>query len=145
MVLAPIISATQVTQRRLSFYIAMSLASVLAPGIVVVIASILLIEWIKRPTSPLLFFAQFKGYAGASVLLITLAFTAAGYVFGYISRELAFKGLGQLEKISRVRERVEGDVNKRLETYFPQELIKRCRQAHVGLSRPSKEKKKLIR
>ena len=69
---AAVISSSQAAQRRLSFYIAVNLASVLAPGIVIVVAAVFLIESAKGPPSPLLLLTHFKNYTGASAFLVSL-------------------------------------------------------------------------
>src|SRR6266436_4679361 len=115
---AAILSSTQAAQRRLSFYIAVNLASVLAPGIVIVISVVLLVDSIRHPSSSFLFLAQLKNYTGPSVFLFALAVTAAGYVFGYVSRELAFKLLTQLEKVTGARAKLQENLTPRLRDYF---------------------------
>jgi hypothetical protein len=131
--LPAITSSTLAAQRRLSFYIAVNLASVLAPGIVIVIAIVLLIGSSKHPSSPLFLFTYFKNYTGISALLSSIIVVAVGYVIGYISRELAFKFLQQLEKVPDVRDRLNEGVDARLKQYFSQSLVDDCFQAHRAL------------
>lgn len=131
--LPAITSSTLAAQRRLSFYIAVNLASVLAPGIVIVIAIVLLIGSSKHPPSPLFLFTYFKNYAGISALLSSIIVVAVGYVIGYVSRELAFKFLQQLEKIPYARDRLNEGVDARLKEYFSQSLVDDCFQAHRAL------------
>jgi hypothetical protein len=133
MVPVSIMSSALAAQRRLSFYITVNLASVLAPGIVIVFAIIILIGSIRHPSSPLTFLTYFKNYTGASTLLASILVVAAGYVFGYVSRELAFKFLQQFERLPWIRTKWQEDVNTRLQRYFSQDLINDCRQAHRAL------------
>jgi hypothetical protein len=134
MIPAVITSSTQAAQRRLSFYIALNLASVLAPGIVIVIAATFLIEPVSGPSSPLVSLTHLKNYSGAAAFVVSIALVAAGYVFGYVSRELAFKLLRQFEKIPRIQARVSEGVNARLRSYFTPGLINDCLQVHRVLS-----------
>lgn len=128
-----IMSSALAAQRRLSFYITVNLASVLAPGIVIIFAIIILIGSIRHPSSPFTFLTYFKNYTTASTLLASIVVVAAGYVFGYVSRELAFKFLQQFERLSWIRTRRPVDVNARLRRYFSQDLIDECRQVHRAL------------
>lgn len=131
----PIVSSIQVAQRRFSFYIAVNAASVLAPGVVIVIEAILLFEHFQHPASQIASLSHLKEYSGASVVLITLGFAAAGYVFGYVARELAFKFLQQFERIPHFRKRLQEDVHVRLQDYFSRALINECFEAHRILNR----------
>lgn len=131
----PLISSIQVAQRRLSFYIAVNAASVLAPGVVIVIEAILLFEHFQHPGSQLASLSHLKSYSGASVVLITLVFAAAGYVFGYVGRELAFRLLEQIERTPHFRKKLQQDVNARLQDYFSHALLNDCFEAHRILSR----------
>lgn len=63
-------------------------------------------------------------------MLASIIVVAAGYVFGYVSRELAFKFLRQFEKLPRIRARLNEDVYARLQRNFSQNLIDDCFQAH---------------
>jgi hypothetical protein len=131
----PIISSIQVAQRRFSFYIAVNAASVLAPGVVIIIEAILMFEHSRLSSPQLASLFHLKHYSSAAVVLITLVIAAAGYVFGYVARELAFKFLQQVERIPHFRQRLQEDVQARLQDYFSNALINECFDAHRILSR----------
>jgi hypothetical protein len=59
---------------------------------------------------------------------------AAGYVAGYVLRELAFKVLAQFERLPKLQERLQVDAYKRVEAHFPPELILDCFRAHPLLN-----------
>jgi hypothetical protein len=132
--LSTIIGSAQVAERRFSFYVTLQLASVLAPGIVIAAEVVFLVGWIQRPSKPPLLLSYLKGFTGTAGLLVVLMVVAAGYVTGYITRELAFKLLRQFEKLPAVGRRLEEDLDAYLQEYFPESLIIECLQAHQALS-----------
>jgi hypothetical protein len=129
-----IVSSTQSIGRRFSFYIAVQVASVLAPGITVIIGSLLVIELFRDRLSGSATRSFVQDFSGNGGLLTSLFLLAAGYISGYVLRELAFKLLAQLESFPKLQEQLRVDPYKRAEAHFPSELILDCFRAHPILS-----------
>lgn len=125
-----IVGSTQSIGRRFSFYIAVQVVSVLAPGVVVIVGVFLLVELFHHRQSSQAAQSLLKGVSGATGLLIALFVLAAGYVAGYVIRELAFKLLTQLERLPRFRDELQVNAYKRVESFFPAQLIDDCFETH---------------
>jgi hypothetical protein len=134
-----IVGSTQSIGRRFSFYIAVQVASVLAPGVVVIVGIFFLVELFQRRQSNQAIQSLLRNFSGASGLLVSLFVLAAGYVAGYVIRQLAFKLLAELERIPKFRDRLQIDAYRRVERFFPVQLIDACFEAHPFLFEARKE------
>ena len=126
----PIISGISSRERRTSFYLNRELTSVLAPGIVAVMELSYLFARLRSSSATSHLLSPFARIGGTAGLLLILVAVSLGYVTGYVSRELAFMCLGQLEKIRSIREDLETDTNRRLHKYFSDELIIKVFRIH---------------
>lgn len=125
-----IVGSTQSIGRRFSFYIAVQVVSVLAPGIVIIIGIFFLVELFQHRQLSNSAQSLLKGVSGATGLLVALFVLAAGYVAGYVIRELAFNLLTEIERLPRFRDELQVNAYKRVESFFPAQLINDCFEAH---------------
>lgn len=126
----PIISGVSSRERRTSFYLNRELTSVLAPGIVAVMELSYLVARLRSSSSTTHLLSPFTRIGSTAGLLLILVAVSLGYITGYVSRELAFMSLGQLEKLRSIREELETDTNRRLHKYFSDELIAKVFRIH---------------
>jgi hypothetical protein len=125
-----ILSGTQVVGRRFSFYIAVQITSVLAPGVVVIAGSLIVVRIFQHQASSQSTLAVLKDLSGAAGLLTSFLLLAAGYVSGYVLRELAFKLLSVIEALPWLRHRTRVSTFDGVDGYFPSDLISECFSAH---------------
>jgi hypothetical protein len=129
-----LIGSTKAGERGFSFFVNRELTSVLAPGVFVVSELtyfILRLSSSSSASSSILDY--FKRLSGTAGLLILLLVSATGYVVGYVLRELAFRLLGELEKVPAIRRELTTDTAKRLVKYFDGSLLAECFKAHPYL------------
>ena len=134
-----VVNSTQAIGRRFSFYIAVQVASVLAPGVVVIVGVLFLVELFQHRLSNQTAQSFVRDISGTAGLLASLFILAAGYVAGYVIRELAFKLLAQLERLPNVQEELEVNVYARIEKFFPAQVIDNCFKFHPFLSQARKD------
>lgn len=128
-----LIGSTKAGERGFSFFVNRELTSVLAPGIFIVAELAYLILQLSSESSAVKILNYFKNLSGTAGLLLLLIVSAAGYVVGYVVRELNFRLLGQLEKVPAIRQELTTDTGKRLVQYFDTHLIEECFRAHPFL------------
>jgi hypothetical protein len=129
-----ILSGTQAVGRRFSFYIAVQVTSVLAPGIVVIAGSLIVTKIFQHQTSSQSALAAVKELSGAAGLLTSFLLLAAGYVSGYVLRELAFKLLSVVEGLPWLRHKTQVNTFDGVDGQFSSDLIAECFSAHPVLS-----------
>jgi hypothetical protein len=128
-----IIGGTQAIGRRFSFYITVQLASVLAPGVVVIAGSIVVVRMFQNQASTQSALTVVKEISGAAGLLTSFLLLAAGYVSGYVLRELAFKILALIDIFPRLQNWTRVDTFDLVDRYFSSDLISECFSAHPVL------------
>jgi hypothetical protein len=114
---------------RLAFYVGVQIASVLAPGVVVIAESWFVVTRVEHSKVS----TQLRETSGPYGLLLLLVVLSGGYVIGYVSRELAFKGVGQVERIPRFRTRLNMEPGRRLGIHATDSLIQECMDVHPYL------------
>lgn len=127
------IGSTKAGERRFSFFVNRELTSVLAPGVFVVTELTYLTLRLRSASSAAGVLDHFKNISGTVGLLLLLIYAATGFVVGYVLRELAFRLLGVLEKLPRVRRGLAPDTAGRLADYFDAGLLQECLKAHPYL------------
>jgi hypothetical protein len=130
---ASLIGSAKVGERGFSFYVNRELTSVLAPGVFIVAELAYLVLRLSSVSSASRSLDYFKSLSGTVGLLFLLIEAAVGYVVGYIVRELAFRLLGEFEKIPGVKQKLTTDTRKRLFQYFDEHLVAKCFEAHPFL------------
>ncbi|HEY0806098.1 MAG TPA: hypothetical protein VGD84_13570, partial [Pseudonocardiaceae bacterium] len=88
---------------RLSFYVWVQFISVLLPGVVVLTEATLIgVHMVPQSGGDLTFLgAATSRLQGAGLVMFSVVGLAAGFVLGYISRELAFWIIGRVERRRR--------------------------------------------
>jgi cbb3-type cytochrome oxidase subunit 3 len=130
-----LIGSTKTGERGFTFFVNRELTSVLAPGIFIVAELSYLTLRFSSTSSAHNALAYLKNLGGTVGFLLLLIASAAGYVVGYVVRELAFRFLGVLEKIPAIKNELTTDTGERLEQYFGGRLIAECLEAHPFLHR----------
>jgi hypothetical protein len=128
-----LIGSTKAGERALSLFANRELASVLAPGVFIVAELAYLALQLISPSSAVRVLGYFKGLSGTVGILLLLVASAVGFVAGYVIRELAFRLLGELEKIPAIRQRLITDTSERMDQYFEETLITECLENHPFL------------
>lgn len=129
-----IVTSTQAVGRRFSFYITVQVASVLAPGIVVIVGIFFLIGLLRGQVSSEATQAIAKDFSGANALLASFILLAAGYVGGYVLRELAFILLAQVERIPHFRDELRMAAHDDVVNHVPEDIIDQFLEVHPLLS-----------
>jgi cbb3-type cytochrome oxidase subunit 3 len=130
---ASLISSAKAADRGFSFYLNRELTSVLAPGVCIIIELAYLVLRLTSTSSASRILSYFKNLSGAAGLVLLLVEMSVAYVIGYIVRELAFRLLGQTEKIPAIRRKLAADTGERLVQYFDEHLREKCFEAHPYL------------
>ncbi|MET7685894.1 hypothetical protein [Streptomyces sp. NPDC005423] len=120
--------------KRFAFYLSVQLSSVLVPGLVAVTCLTALVLRAERPRdfgSAVSRAAQ--SVRGPAVILVDVSWLAAAYVLGYVGREVAFRLLGIVERLS-ARHRTTLPLCRELEGVYGQEAVRRCLLVHPLLA-----------
>jgi|ERR1700722_7455212 len=128
-----IISGAQAVGRRFRFYITVQLVSVLAPGIVLVVGIIFVVRIFRNQLSSGATQALADEFSGATAFLAAFVLLATGYVVGYVFRELAFKLLAQVERLSRFKKQLSSAAYGHVRADFPPSLVNKCFKLHPVL------------
>ncbi len=130
-----IVSGTQAVGRRFSFYITVQATSVLAPGIVDIVGIVLTIKIFSNQPASASTQTLTKDFSGAAAIFGSFILLAAGYVTGYVFRELAFKLLSQLERLPRFQHSLRtAAAHDQVVAHFPPEVIDECFSLHPLLA-----------
>lgn len=123
-------------QRRLSQYLVLTLASVLAPGVVsVVAAGALIVRARHGGDSWQQIVATSEEVRGSLAVLLGVALFAAAYAVGYVARELAFKILGLLERIVPRSLPSAAELHGQLRETYGEQAVRDCLLTHPLLGR----------
>ncbi|MGP4111335.1 hypothetical protein ACTWP5_10500 [Streptomyces sp. 4N509B] len=117
--------------RRLSHYVVLTLASVLAPGVVLVVtAGALAVRARHGGRAWQVVVDTSDDVDGALTALLAVALLAAAYVVGYVARELAFAVLGFVERLGTGSLPSASALRRQLVETFGQAAVQDCLRAH---------------
>lgn len=127
-----IASATAAAPSRLSFYVAVQIASVLLPGVVLLTELTILGVWLTsdQPAGIRSILDAISTVRAAGTVVFAALGLAASYVIGYLARELGFWLVALTE---RVRRRAEPAYWRRLRALFGDEFAEELADLHPVL------------
>ncbi|MGW4639862.1 hypothetical protein ACWEN6_15100 [Sphaerisporangium sp. NPDC004334] len=129
--LTPLLGGAELARGRMSFYISLQLASVLAPGLVVLTEGTVLVNQLRHEDT----LRTLAGATGVLGVMVAICALAGAFVLGYICRELAFKLVSRLERLRFVRRRYQIGSQDRLKEWFAPEDLAECFEVHAHLGR----------
>lgn len=121
---------------RLSRYFTLQLASVLLPGVVMVVGAVVLLmhathgegTWGKIVDLS-------EDVHGPLAVLLAVILTAVSYLVGYVTREIAFQVLGLAERASRRPHPTAAELHRQLRDRYGDRAVDRCFLTHPLLGR----------